>query len=212
MGIGTWVRRRLGPLEIPATDAYRRAFIDIGSLAHDLAEVAPAKRILEVGCGDGSLAQRLSQTYPDASYLGIDIAPTAGRLYRGKPGWAEFRVVTVQELLAERPEPFDLVLLVDVIHHVDTGLRPEVLRAAADLVRPGGYLAIKEIERTRGPYYRLVYVADRYITGDRVRFHTLPELRTMMAGTRQWGFGEAVESRVRPARLNVLYVARRQRL
>ncbi len=213
MGIGTWVRRRLGPLEIPATDLYRSAFINIGALARQLADTIPAKRILEVGCGDGSLAQKLSETYPDASYVGIDIAASAGRLYRGKPGWADFRTITVQEFAEEKPEPFDLVLLVDVIHHVSVDIRSEVLRCAADLVRPGGYLAVKEFERNRGPYYRVTFVADRYITGDKgVKFLTMPELRAMMATTREWGFGEPVVSRVRPASNNVLFAARREHL
>jgi 2-polyprenyl-6-hydroxyphenyl methylase/3-demethylubiquinone-9 3-methyltransferase len=207
------VRHRLGPLEIPATELYRSAFINIGYLARQLAQTIPAKRILEVGCGDGSLAQKLNEAYPDASYVGIDIAASAGRLYRGDPTWAEFRTITVQELAAERPEPFDLVLLVDVIHHVSVGIRSEVLRASAELVRPGGHLAVKEFERNRGPYYHVTFAADRYLTGDRgVKFLTMPELRAMMASTRQWGFGEPAVSRIRPARNNVLFAARRDHL
>ncbi len=209
MGIGTWVRRRLGPLEIPATDLYRSAFLDLGALARELAAGVPAKRILEVGCGDGCLAQRLSRTFPDASYLGIDVVESAGRLYRGDPAFAEFRVMTVQQLCAEQPDPYDLVLLVDVIHHVPEPLRAEVLRCSAGLVSPDGHLAVKEIERDRSAYYSAVYVADRYVTGDRVRFHSMAELTAMMAATRSWGFSDPRVSRVRPAHNNVLFAARR---
>ena len=134
MGMGTFVRHQLGRFEIPAANLYRSAFINLGSLADQIAAVVPAKRILEVGCGDGCLAQQLSRVYPDASYLGVDVAPTAGRLYRGDPGWAQFRTVAVQDLLLEKPEPFDLVLLVDVIHHVPSEIRDEVLRCSAELV------------------------------------------------------------------------------
>lgn len=210
MGLGTWVRHRLGPLEVPAADLYRSAFINIGQLAQQLASITPAARILEVGCGDGSLAQRLGEVYPDASYLGIDIAESAGRLYRGRPDFAEFRVQTVQELYAQRPQPFDLVLLVDVVHHVSLDLRQQVLHCSADLVRPGGVFAVKEFERNRGPYYRAAFAADRYLTGDKgVQFMTMPQLRSMFDVTRTWGFGEPVVARIRPARNNVLFAARR---
>jgi SAM-dependent methyltransferase len=211
MGIGTYVRHHLGPLEIPAANVYRSIFINLHALAEQIADVAPAKRILEVGCGDGALAQQLSHVYPAATYLGIDVASSAGRLYRGDPHWAEFRTVSVQELLAEQPEPYDLVLLVDVIHHVSVEIREAVLSASAELVRPGGHLMVKEFERNRGPYYRLTYAADRYITGDRgVRFLTLPELRGMVDNTRPLGFSPPRSCRVRPARNNVLLDMRRE--
>jgi len=211
MGMGTYVRHRLGRFEIPAANLYRSAFINLRSLADQIAAVAPAKRILEVGCGDGCLAQQLNRVYPDASYLGIDVAPTAGRLYRGDPAWAEFRTVAVQELVAEEPDPFDLVLLVDVIHHVPAEIRDEVLRCSADLVREGGHLMVKEFERNRGPYYRLTYAADRYVTGDKgVRFLTMPELRVMVENTRRIGFAPPRGCRVRPAHNNVLFDLRRE--
>jgi hypothetical protein len=77
-------------------------------------------------------------------------------------------------------------------------------------VRPGGHLMVKEFERNRGPYYHLTYAADRYVTGDKgVRFMTLPELRGMVARLHRYGYGGAAESRIRPARNNVLFVMRR---
>jgi 2-polyprenyl-3-methyl-5-hydroxy-6-metoxy-1,4-benzoquinol methylase len=211
MGMGTFVRHRLGRFEIPAANLYRSAFISLRSLAEQIAAVAPAGRILEVGCGDGCLAQQLSRVYPEASYLGVDVAPTAGRLYRGDPGWAQFRTMAVQDLLAEQPEPFDLVLLVDVIHHVPPEIRDEVLCCSAELVREGGHLMVKEFERNHGPYYHLTYAADRYITGDKgVRFMTMPELRSMIDNTRLIGFGSPRGCRVRPAHNNILVDIRRE--
>ena len=210
MGIGTYVRHHLGRFEIPAANLYRSVFISLQSLADQIAAVAPANRILEVGCGDGALAQQLNRVYPDASYLGIDVATTAGRLYRGDPHWAQFRTIAVQDLLAEKPEPYDLVLLVDVIHHVPVEIRAEVLGSSAELVRDGGHLMVKEFERNRGPYYRLTYAADRFITGDRgVVFLTLTELRVMVDNTRRMGFSAPRSCRVRPAHNNVLLDLRR---
>jgi 2-polyprenyl-6-hydroxyphenyl methylase/3-demethylubiquinone-9 3-methyltransferase len=208
MGIGTFVRHRLGRLEIPAAKLYRSVFINLPKLAEHVAPLKP-RRILEVGCGDGSFAQELLRVLPEATYLGIDIAPTAGRLFRGDPDRAEFRTMTVQDFHAERPQPFDLVALVDVVHHVPLAIREEVLRCSAELVAPGGVLIVKEFERNRGPYYYLTYGADRYVTGDRgVSFMTVPQLRTMVGGLD--GFTEEAEWRVPPARNNILLTLRRQ--
>jgi 2-polyprenyl-3-methyl-5-hydroxy-6-metoxy-1,4-benzoquinol methylase len=208
MGLGTTVRHHLGRFEVPAANLYRRAFINLRVLADRIADVAPAKRILEVGCGDGCLATELLRAYPKAAYDGIDVAPTAGRLFRGDPSRATFRTVTVQEFAAERPDPYDLVILVDVVHHVPLELRDEVLRHSADLVRPGGYLMVKEFERNRGPYYWLTYAADRYVTGDKgVSFLTLTQARSLVGALR--GFNRIAESRIPPAHNNVLLARRR---
>jgi SAM-dependent methyltransferase len=78
MGFGTTVRHHLGRFEVPAANLYRGLSINLRLLADRIASVAPAKRILEVGCGDG-LATELLRAYPSAAYDGIDVAPTAGR-------------------------------------------------------------------------------------------------------------------------------------
>jgi len=208
MGVGTAVRHRLGWFEIPAANAYRAVFINLRVLAERVATVVPAKRILEVGCGDGSLATQLTRVYPEAEYLGIDIAPTAGRLFRGARDRAQFNTMSVQDLAAQRPDPFDLVLLVDVVHHVPVGHRDEVLRHSADLVRPGGFLMVKEFARNTSPYYWLTYAADRYVTGDKsVSFLTLPEARALVDSLDDF-HGVAV-SRIPPAHNNVLFALRR---
>jgi 2-polyprenyl-6-hydroxyphenyl methylase/3-demethylubiquinone-9 3-methyltransferase len=209
MGIGTAVRHQLGWFEVPAANAYRAVFINLRVLAERVATVVPAKRILEVGCGDGCLATKLLRVYPEAEYQGIDIAPTAGRLFRGAPDRAQFNTMSVQDLAAQRPDPFDLVLLVDVVHHVPVGHRDEVLRHSADLVRPGGFLMVKEFARDSSPYYWLTYAADRYVTGDKgVSFLTLPEARTLLSSLE--GFDGAAVSRIPPARNNVLFALRRE--
>src|SRR4051794_25701463 len=124
VGFGTAVRTRLGRWELPAAELYRSAFINLDDLAASLASLGPVKRILEIGCGDGSMADRLCAAYPDAEYLGIDIAPNPGRLFQGDRSRATFRSVLSSDLLAEKPEPFDLVAVVDVVHHIPEDLRP----------------------------------------------------------------------------------------
>jgi 2-polyprenyl-6-hydroxyphenyl methylase/3-demethylubiquinone-9 3-methyltransferase len=209
MGIGSAVRSRLGRFEIPAAEAYRNRFIDLDSLATTLASLTGAKRVLEIGSGDGTFGERLVKAFPDATYVGIDIAPAPGRLYREDPARATFRSITSSDFLAEHPDPFDLVTIVDVVHHLPEELRVPILRDAARLTAPGGMVAVKDWERGRGLAHAMAYTADRYVSGDKtVRFPDRGELQRMIE-TGLPDFQVVCESRIPPRRNNVLYALRR---
>jgi 2-polyprenyl-3-methyl-5-hydroxy-6-metoxy-1,4-benzoquinol methylase len=89
---------------------------------------APA-RVLEVGCGDGSLTHHLSSAGFEAA--GIDPhAPTGDCFQR----------VTVEDFRA--PQPFDAAVAVRSLHHV-----ADLERAVVSLhsvLRPGGRLVLSE--------------------------------------------------------------------
>lgn len=209
MGIGTTVRHSLGRFEVPASELYRSCFINLDALARLIAGLATPKRILEIGCGDGAVGQRLTQVFPHAEYLGIDPAPTSGRLYHGDPARAVFRSITSADLAAEGPDPFDLVLFVDVLHHIPATVRPGVLRDAATLTAADGRLLVKEWERDRPVFGRLAYWADFYVTGDKdVDFMTNAQLRELLAEALP-EFTVYAEDRVPPWRENVLLALRR---
>lgn len=209
MGFGTAVRHRLGRWEAPASELYRSAFINLDDLAASLASLGPAKRILEIGCGEGAMAERLCQVYPDAEYLGIDISGQPGRMFQGDRSRATFRTMSSTELLAESPGTFDLVTIVDVVHHVSDDLRPQVLRDAAALTAPDGLLAVKEWEQGRGIAHLIAYTADRYVSGDaEVRFMPSAELRELVASALP-DFRLVCESRIPPRRNNLLLAMRR---
>lgn len=208
-GLGVRVRRRLGRWETPAAEAYRAAFINLDDMAATVASVTTARRILEIGCGDGSVADRMCQVFPDAEYVGIDVTPDPGRRYRGAPERAVFRSMYSSELLSESPEPFDLVLVVDVLHHVDDGAREALIGDAMAMTKPGGCVVVKDWERNRSLAHALTYGADRYVSGDKtVRFMTPSELRGLVLGAcPDWHL--VCEARVPPHRNNLLLVLRK---
>ena len=155
------------------------------------------------------MAERLCAAFPDAQYVGIDISPDPGRLFRGDRRRATFRATSSAELVAEHGEPFDLVAIVDVVHHVAEDLRASVLRDAAALTATGGLLAVKEWERGRGLSHLLAYTADRYVSGDTtVRFMAPDELRALVLAQLP-DFRLACEARIPPHRNNVLLALRR---
>jgi 2-polyprenyl-3-methyl-5-hydroxy-6-metoxy-1,4-benzoquinol methylase len=211
MPIGSTVRRALGRWEPAAIRVYRDRFIDLDALAATLGAVAPnAKRILEIGCGDGAMAAALRRVLPDSELLGLDpAAPTPGRMYDGDRAGTEFRAISTTELLAEEPRLFDLVVLCDVVHHVAEGEREQVLRDAAALTAPGGVVAVKEWEWRPGLANAVAYGADRWVSGDAtVRFMPRVELDGLIERTMP-GWTRTSEARIPPRRANLLLTMRR---
>ena len=209
MRLGPAVRAMLGRWEVPAANLYRSPFIKLDDLVATVASLGPAKRILEIGCGDGTHATRVCAAFPDAEYLGMDIAAEPGRLFRGDQRRATFRTVPSAELLAEHPEPYDLVLLVDVVHHIPRPQRLGVLRDAAALTAQTGTIIIKEWERIPGLAHMFCYAADWYVTGDKqVDFATKEELDQLLTEA-LGGFEVTLVARVPPRRNNLLYALRR---
>jgi SAM-dependent methyltransferase len=98
-----------------------------------VAEIAP-RRVLEVGCGPGELAARLTAEL-GAEVRAIDISPRMVELARARG--VDARVGDVQELPFGEGE-FDCAIAAWMLYHV-----PDVDRALAELarvLRPGGHL------------------------------------------------------------------------
>jgi 2-polyprenyl-6-hydroxyphenyl methylase/3-demethylubiquinone-9 3-methyltransferase len=204
MAIGPAVRRAFGPFEHQITGAYRSIYIDLDDYVAAVRDWVPqAGAILEVGCGEGAVTERLAIAYPDARITAIDITPRVGRLYRGPTEHVTFEQRTVQDIAAESPASFDMVMIADVIHHVPASLRTDIIGAARAALAPGGAFIFKEWERTRTPIHWMCVASDRWLTGDEVSFLNREEARALLAES----FGPAAvtaERRVRPWRNNLM--------
>lgn len=173
MAIGSSIRKRFGRHEHRVAGLYRSAFLNLRDYSAKISDWVPkACHILEVGCGEGAVTEVLAEAYPDANILAIDIAPSAGRLYRGRRGGVVFRQAPVSDIAAERPSSFDLITLSDVMHHIPPDLRPEILDAIRRCLAPGGRFVLKDWARTSTPIHWFCHASDRWLTGDEVAFLT----------------------------------------
>jgi 2-polyprenyl-6-hydroxyphenyl methylase/3-demethylubiquinone-9 3-methyltransferase len=202
MAIGSFVRRMFGPHERLVSELWRSAFIDLDMFIAQVRDWTPsAHNILEIGCGEGAGTQRLAAAYPDATILAIDIADNLGRLYDGRAEGVTFRQITVQQLARTEAAQFDLIIMCDVLHHIPPELRAEIVAATRLLLAPGGSFVLKDWERTATPIHWLSHAADRWLTGDRVRYPTRVEAETLLAS----GFGDrsvCQRAAIRPWRNN----------
>lgn len=210
MKIGPFVRKMFGPYERQVSEAYRSIYIDIDAFVQLTLQWKPtAKKILEVGCGEGAVTERLNASYPDAKITAIDITPRIGRLYRGLPDDVRFIQCGVHEIAEKESAQYDLVVLSDVLHHVPLEARQGLLDAIRTALAPKGTFVFKDWQRNYAPIHWLCYASDRWLTGDRIRYMTRDEMREHL--TIGFGAGSLVaEARVGPWWNNIATLVRPQ--
>ncbi len=125
----------------------RRTAMTLSALARVPAALDGHLRVLDLGCGEGHITQRLKEELGDSSdVVGVDGALTA--ISRGRelyPG-LELHVADAYRL----PFPdgsFDLVVLNNLWEHVPDPLR--LLAGISRVTKPGGYVLISTPSRFR---------------------------------------------------------------
>lgn len=99
----------------------------------------PVRRILDVGCGVGTVLRALGQQFPKASPTGVEISDYLCRRY----GWQHGSVVDYQS-----DRPFDLVLCHDVLAYLDDATCARALDNLAALTRGALFLGILTADDT----------------------------------------------------------------
>lgn len=129
---------------------------------HALADLNQ-KRVLDVGCGGGILADSMARKGADVT--GIDLASKSLRvaqlhaLETGTPN-IQYREVSVEALAQEQPASFDVVTCMEMLEHVpDPG---SVVRACAELVKPDGWVFFSTLHRS-AKAFMLAIVGAEYV-------------------------------------------------
>lgn len=106
------------------------------------------KRVVDVGCGGGILADAMSRRGADV--LGIDLATKPLKVAQlhameaGTPS-VSYREVAAEALAAESPAAYDVVTCMEMLEHVPDP--SSIVRACATLVRPGGQVFFSTLNR-----------------------------------------------------------------
>jgi len=128
-------------------------------------------RILEIGCGNGWLAERLLSFGP---VTGIDIADAAIEEARRRVPSGEFQSGDILEM--ELPhKSFDVVVTLETLSHVRS--QPQFIEVIADLLSERGHLILTT--QNRSIYVRNSRVAPP-TEGQLRRWVTMRELRTLL--------------------------------
>jgi len=132
------------------------------------AGLQPGERVLDLGCGTGTLAIQAKRGQPDAEIVGLDGDPEVLGRARRKAAGAGVEVDFDEGYSTELPygaSSFDVVLSTLFFHHL-TG--SDKRRTAAEVLRvlkPGGRLQVADWGRPADPAMRLLSTSIRLLDG-----------------------------------------------
>ena len=114
-------------------------------------DIGPADRILDVGCGTGTLTLQAARLLgPEGSIIGIDAAPRmiaiAGKKAAAAGSPARFETA-VAEALPFSDQQFTMVVNSMFCHHIDLQLKKLAFAEMYRVLVPGGLLITADIDR-----------------------------------------------------------------
>src|SRR5690554_1862677 len=105
------------------------------------------KRILDVGCGGGILAESMAKEGADVT--GIDLADkslTVARLHGLESGIkVDYREISAEDLALQKPAQYDVVTCMEMLEHVPNPA--SIVQACATMVKPGGWVFFSTLNR-----------------------------------------------------------------
>jgi ubiquinone/menaquinone biosynthesis C-methylase UbiE len=141
--------------------AFKRRLVSV-------ARIEPGHRVLDLGCGTGTLALMIKQASPKACVVGLDLDAKILAIARRKLERAGADVALERGSATAppfAPESFDRVLTTLMLHHLTTAQKREALVAVRRLLRPGGELHIADWGRPHNPLMRVAALSFRWLDG-----------------------------------------------
>ena len=140
------------------------------------------KRVLDVGCGGGILAESMAVIGADVTGIDLSEKPLkVAKLHLLETGRkVDYQLIAAEELAARQPESYDVVTCMEMLEHVPDPA--STVRACAALAKPGGWVWFSTINRNPKSYLFAVIGAEYILkmlpkgTHEYARFITPAEL------------------------------------
>ena len=123
------------------------------------AGIQTGQRVLDLGCGTGTLALMVKRSQPDAEVVGLDADPQMLKVATAKAALETIAVKFDQGMAFSLPYPddsFDRVLSSLMIHHLKTPDKGKTAREIHRILKPGGRLHVIDFGKPRTLYGKLV--------------------------------------------------------
>lgn len=161
MQITTGIRSILGH---PAVYAFFQTLMGADSGYRELVtkHIRPLEgmRLLDIGCGTARILDYL----PHLTYQGFDLSQEyIDEALARYPGRGAFRCALVEEVTLNDEPPFDVVLAVGVLHHLDDEAVSQLLGLAKSALKDGGRLVTIDpcFDKDQNPIARFLVSKDR---------------------------------------------------
>jgi len=119
------------------------------------ANIRPGQRVLDLGCGTGTLTIMTKKAHPDSEVIGIDGDPQVLEIARRKAKEAGASIKFDEGMAYTLPYPdnsFDRVLSSLVFHHLATQDKERTLAEIFRVLKPNGQLHLVDFGEPKGLY------------------------------------------------------------
>lgn len=138
------------------------------------ANLAVGQKVLDLGCGTGTLTIQIKQFLPQIELFGLDGDPAVLQIARQKAEETGLDIYWEEGLAYELPYPtasFDRVVSCLMIHHLTTPNKIKAFREVLRILKPGGEFHLLDFGKPTNFGMRLISIPIAHLeeAGDNIR-------------------------------------------
>lgn len=131
------------------------------------ADIQPFHRILDIGCGTGTLIRMIRRKYPDVEIFGLDPDPKALARAKRKNSRSKFTIWFDKGFSDELPYPsssFDRVCSSYMLHHMSEREKEGTFAETYRVLKPGGSFHMLDFEQQEGKKKGIFASSGQYVS------------------------------------------------